>query len=238
MTSLRSDGFSRLATEVPTTKPDRAALRSDGFSRPLARRPIVIGLTGNIGVGKSTVTGVLAELGAVIIDADRVSHQVMEPGQPAYDQIIAAFGPQIAPNGGPIDRFRLGQIVFADPQALARLEQIVHPAVFVRIQELLTTATAPVVVIEAIKLLEAGLSIQLCDQVWVVTAPREQQIARLMANRGLSYDEAVLRIDAQPPQAEKVARADVVIDNSGALEATRAQVEQAWARLRSLEVEG
>ncbi len=210
-------------------------LRSDGCSRPAARRPIVIGLTGNIGVGKSTVTAMLAELGAFIIDADRVAHQVMEPGQPAYAQIIATFGPEIVPNGGPIDRFRLGQIVFADPTALARLEQIVHPAVFVRIQELLAAATAPVVVIEAIKLLEAGLSIQLCDQVWVVTAPREQQIARLMASRGLSYNEAVLRIDAQPPQAEKVARADVVIDNSGAIEATRTQVEQAWACMRGVE---
>lgn len=193
--------------------------------------PLVIGLTGNIGVGKSTVAAMLAELGAFVIDADQVAHEVMAPGRPAYAQIVAHFGPQIAPNGGPIDRLRLGQIVFSDPQALAQLEAIVHPAVFVRIQELLAEAKAPVVVIEAIKLLEAGLSLRLCQQVWVVTAPREQQIQRLMATRGLSYEQAVLRIEAQPPQEEKIARADVVIDNSGTVEQTRRQVVEAWARL-------
>lgn len=193
--------------------------------------PLVIGLTGNIGVGKSTVAAMLAELGAFVIDADQVAHEVMAPGQPAYVQIVAHFGPQIAPNGGPIDRLRLGQIVFSDPQALAQLEAIVHPAVFVRIQELLAEAKAPVVVIEAIKLLEAGLSLRLCQQVWVVTAPREQQIQRLMATRGLSYEQAVLRIEAQPPQEEKIARAHVVIDNSGTVEQTRRQVVEAWVRL-------
>lgn len=192
---------------------------------------VVIGLTGNIGVGKSTVMTMLAELGAKTIDADRVAHQVMEPGQPAYAQIIAAFGPEVAPAGGPIDRYRLGQVVFSNPEALARLEQIVHPAVFVHIQRLLRETTARVAVIEAIKLLEAGLSIQLCDTVWVVTAPREQQIERLMRFRGLSYGEAVLRIEAQPPQAEKAARADVVIENGGSPEETRLQVQRAWQNL-------
>ncbi len=192
----------------------------------------VIGLTGNIGVGKSTVMALLAELGAVGIDADKVAHQVMDPGQPAYEQIVARFGPQIAPDGGPIDRLRLGQIVFSDPAALADLEAIVHPAVFQAIQRRVAQASAPVVVIEAIKLLEAGLSRQLCDQVWVVTAPRGQQIQRLMRSRNLSEAEAILRIDAQPPQAEKIAQADVVIENDGSLAEVRAQVEWAWQRLR------
>jgi dephospho-CoA kinase len=194
---------------------------------------IVIGLTGNIGVGKSTVMALLAELGAAGIDADKVAHQVMEPGQPAYDQIVARFGPLIAPAGGPVDRMRLGQIVFSDPAALADLEAIVHPAVFQVIQRRVAEAGAPVVVIEAIKLLEAGLSRQLCQQVWVVTAPREQQILRLMGSRGLSEAEAALRIDAQPPQADKVAQADVVIDNGGSLDEVRAQVERAWMELRN-----
>jgi len=192
----------------------------------------VIGLTGNIGVGKSTVMALLAGLGAVGIDADKVAHQVMEPGQPAYQQIVARFGPPIAPDGGPIDRGRLGQIVFTDPAALADLA-IVHPAVFEVIQRRVAEASAPVVVIEAIKLLEAGLSRQLCQQVWVVAAPREQQILRLMQTRGLSEAEAALRIDAQPPQAEKIAQADVVIDNSGSLEDVRVQVERAWQMLRN-----
>ncbi len=194
---------------------------------------IVIGLTGNIGVGKSTVMALLAGLGAVGIDADKVAHQVMEPGQPAYQQIMARFGRQIAPDGGPIDRLRLGQIVFSDPAALADLEAIVHPAVFQVIQRRVAEADAPVVVIEAIKLLEAGFSRQLCQQVWVVTAPREQQIQRLLQTRGLSEAEAALRIDAQPPQAAKIAQADVVIDNSGGLEDVRVQVERAWQMLRN-----
>jgi dephospho-CoA kinase len=192
---------------------------------------IVIGLTGNIGVGKSTVMALLAELGAAGIDADKVAHQVMEPGQPAYDQIVARFGPQLAAANGPIDRLRLGQIVFSDPAALADLEAIVHPAVFQVIQRRVAEADAPVVVIEAIKLLEAGLSRQLCQQVWVVTAPRPQQIQRLLQSRGLSEAEAILRIDAQPSQAAKIAQADVVIDNSGSLAEVWAQVEQAWQRL-------
>lgn len=194
---------------------------------------LVIGLTGNIGVGKSTVMALLAGLGAVGIDADKVAHQVMEPGQPAYQQIMARFGRQIAPDDGPIDRLRLGQIVFSDPAALADLEAIVHPAVFQVIQRRVAEADAPVVVIEAIKLLEAGLSRQLCQQVWVVTTPREQQIQRLMQTRGLSEAEAALRIDAQPPQAAKIAQADVVIDNGGSLEDVRVQVERAWQGLRN-----
>jgi dephospho-CoA kinase len=194
----------------------------------------IIGLTGNIGVGKSTVMALLSEMGAVGIDADKVAHEVMEPGQPAYDQIVARFGPQIAPGGGPIDRLRLGQIVFSDPAALADLEAIVHPAVFQVIQRRVAEAGAPVVVIEAIKLLEAGLSRQLCDQVWVVTAPRAQQIQRLMQSRGLSEAEATLRIDAQPPQAEKIAQADVVIENDGSLAEVCAQVEWAWQTLRDV----
>jgi len=196
-------------------------------------REIVIGLTGNIGVGKSTVMALLAELGAVGIDADKVAHEVMAPGQPAYGPIVTHFGPQIAPGGGPIDRLRLGQIVFSDPAALADLEAIVHPAVFQVIQRRVAEAGAPVVVIEAIKLLEAGLSRQLCQQVWVVSAPREQQIQRLMASRGLSEAEAILRIDAQPPQAAKIAQADVVIENGGSLDDVRAQVEWAWHELRN-----
>jgi dephospho-CoA kinase len=192
---------------------------------------VVIGLTGNIATGKSMVLAYLAGLGAATIDADQVAHQVMEPGEPAYQAIVELFGPDIAPGGGPIDRRRLGEIVFADAQALAQLEEIVHPAVFVRIKELVDKTEAAVVVIEAIKLLEAGLSVQLCDSIWVVTAPREQQIRRLMASRGLSRQDAELRIDAQPSQELKIAQADVVIDNGGSREDTRAQVMRAWEAL-------
>ena len=210
---------------------DKFMMTDDLSENQNADSKIIIGLTGNIGTGKSTVMGMLAELGAIGIDADKVAHEVVAPGEPAYAQVLAEFGPEIASNGGPIDRARLGQIVFSDPTALARLEAIVHPAVSLRISRLVAEAQAPVVVIEAIKLLEAGLSVRLCNQVWVVTTPRAEQIQRLIATRGLSAQEAILRIDAQPPQEEKTARADVVIDNSGNLEDVRRQVEQAWAML-------
>ncbi len=191
----------------------------------------VIGLTGNIGTGKSTVLAMLRDLGTATIDADLVAHEVMRPGQPAYAGIVQAFGADILAADGTIDRGQLGAIVFRDAAALSRLEAIVHPAVFTRMQTLVRGSTHPVVVIEAIKLLEAGYSITLCDVIWVVTSTRDQQITRLMQSRHLSRGEAELRIDAQPPQSEKVRRADVVIDNSGTLDETRRQVETAWRRL-------
>lgn len=194
---------------------------------------LVIGLTGNIAAGKSAAAQMLADLGADVIDADLIAHQVMEPGQPAYAGIVAAFGSEVAPAGDPIDRRRLGEIVFADPGALARLEALVHPAVGQRINELVAASTADVVVIEAIKLLEAGLSLRLCDEVWVVTAARAAQISRLMETRHLSRTEAELRIDAQPSQEVKVAQADVVIENDGDLAALRQSVERAWRATRT-----
>ena len=191
---------------------------------------IVIGLTGNIGVGKSTVMALLAGLGAVGIDADKVAHQVMEPGQPAYQQIMARFGRQIAPDGGPIDRLRLGQIVFSDPAALADLEAIVHPAVFQVIQRGVAAADAPVVMIEAIKLLEGPLA-GICDQVWVTTCARTTQLERLRVCRGLDEAAAVARVDAQSSQKEKIARADVVIYTDGPLSATEEQFAAAWGSI-------
>jgi len=217
----------------------------------------IIGLTGNIACGKSTVLDLLRERGAQVLDADRVTHELQAPGQPVYHAIVAEFGPGIlsAP-AGLIDRRALGAIVFANPAALRRLEQIVHPAVRERITAWLgevarggagakgrkgesttftpspphSPAPAPVAVIDAIKLLEGGWK-QICDAIWVVTCPPEQQLARLISTRGMREDEARARITAQPPQADKVAQADVVIDNSGSLEATCQQVEAAWRAL-------
>jgi dephospho-CoA kinase len=217
----------------------------------------LIGLTGNIACGKSTVLELLRERGAQVIDADRVTYELQQPGEPVYAEIVATFGPNIltAPDG-PIDRRKLGAVVFSDPAALRRLEQIVHPAVHMRIEAWLdeiakaedkeisrqavsgtvkdrsspllpVSLSRPVAVIDAIKLLESGWR-QFCDAIWVVTCTPEQQLARLMTTRGLSADEARARIVAQPPQADKVAQADVVIDNSGTLDETRRQVEAAW----------
>ncbi|MBL7201459.1 MAG: dephospho-CoA kinase [Anaerolineae bacterium] len=197
----------------------------------MGKRPYVIGLTGNIATGKSVVGRTLSRLGAEHIDADRLAHQVMAPGTPACKEIAAAFGAQVLQPDGAIDRRRLGAIVFSDPEALSRLEAIVHPHVIARTRQRIATSSAPEVVIEAIKLFESGMVRSLCDAVWVVTAPREAQIRRLTEGRGLSYDEAVLRVDAQPPQEEKAARADVVIANGGPLEALTRQVERAWAEI-------
>lgn len=202
-------------------------------------RPLLIGLTGNIATGKSTVAGMLADLGAMTIDADKVAHHVMQPGTPAHAEIVETFssdasdGPRILTAEGEIDRKQLGRLVFGDPEALARLEAIVHPATLEAIGRRISAASADVVVIEAIKLIESGLADK-CHSVWVTTCRQEQQIARILADRDLSRDEARQRVEAQRPQRDRIAHADVVIDNSGAPRATRRQVVAAWRRVVAL----
>jgi dephospho-CoA kinase len=197
----------------------------------VTERPYVIGLTGNIATGKSMVGQMLAKLGAEHVDADLLAHEVMASGAPAWEQIVAAFGPEVVAPDGEIDRHKLGAVVFADAEALARLERIVHPTVIERTRQLIDRSTVPVLVIEAIKLIESGMVVQLCDTLWVVIAPRDVQIERLMSLRGMSRAEAALRVDAQPSQETKVAHADVVIDNGGTRAATREQVERAWSQI-------
>ncbi len=191
----------------------------------------LIGLTGNIASGKSVVAKMLADLGADVIDADALVHDLQRKGMPTYDAIVAEFGSSILRADGEIDRRALGAIVFSDPDRLRALETIVHPAVALESQWRMADVTADVVVYEAIKLIEAGRH-TMCDAVWVVTAPRDAQIARLVKQRGMSADEARQRIDAQPPPEEKLKYATVVIDNSGSLEATREQVKRAYAAIR------
>jgi dephospho-CoA kinase len=205
----------------------------------------MIGLTGNIATGKSAVGAMLAEYGAQVIDADALAHEVMKQGTATWQRVVDEFGQDVLSADGEVDRAWLGAVVFAKPEALRRLEAIVHPAVIVESERLLqevqdtksgdetSSATAAVVVLEAIKLIESGMH-QRCDELWVVTTPREQQVQRLVATRGLSNEEAGLRIDAQPPQAEKAALADVVIDNSADLQQTQAQVAQEWQRIQDI----
>jgi dephospho-CoA kinase len=196
------------------------------------KRPFLIGLTGNIATGKSEVTRMLAELGARVIDADRVAHEVMRPSGPAYGAVVEAFGETILAADGSIDRAKLGAIVFRDPAALRRLEAAVHPAVIAEVELRIAQTGEPVVVVEAIKLIEAGMHRQY-DALWVVTAPRSLQIARLVATRGLSEAEAALRVDAQPPQEEKAALADWTIVNDGDLRELRRKVEAGWAQIQA-----
>ncbi len=191
------------------------------------RAPYLIGLTGNIATGKSTVARMLVELGATVIDADRVAHEVMRAGTPVHRAVVEAFGAGILRPDGEIDRARLGAIVFSDPQALAQLEAIVHPAVGEEVARRIAAAPTPVVVVEAIKLIEAGMA-RICNSLWVTTCSPEEQVRRLMADRGLSREEAERRVNAQPPQEEKIALADVVIHTDGTMEETREQVERAW----------
>jgi len=200
----------------------------------------VIGLTGNIATGKSVVARMLGELGAWVLDADTLAHQAMRAGTPTLQLVVDEFGAGILSQDGEIDRARLGARVFEDPLALSRLEAIVHPSVIATAELLLQgfqaglaaeePASLKVVVLEAIKLFESGMS-RRCDEVWVVTCPREIQLQRLMEARSLSRAEAEVRIAAQPPQEEKTARARVVIDNSGDLERTREQVAREWHRI-------
>ncbi len=191
----------------------------------------LIGLTGNIATGKSTVAKMLQDLGATVIDADALVHELQRPGTPAYEAIVAAFGRGILNRAGEIDRPALGAIVFTDPARLRVLESILHPAVAIESQRRIEAAPTRVVVYEAIKLIEAGRA-GMCDAIWVVTARPEVQLERLMRTRHLSEADARQRIDAQPPQAEKLQHATVVIDNSGDLDETRQHVRAAFEAIK------
>ncbi len=194
---------------------------------------LVIGLTGGLGTGKTTVAEMLREKGAVVVNADQLGHQVYEPGRPAYREIIEAFGPQVVGEEGAIDRRRLAQLVFSDPQALARLNRITHPRIREAIRERLAQLAqdgAQVVVLEAALLLEAGWD-DLVDEVWVTVAPPQVAAQRAAARSGLPLEEAMARIQAQLDNEERVRRAQVVIDTGRPLEETRRQVEEEWRKL-------
>lgn len=199
----------------------------------MAKTRTVIGLTGNIGTGKSTVLEMLHQFGAHTIDADKAAYLVTQPGGKAYDAVVSTFGGDILVEDGTIDRVKLGQIVFEDPVQLQALERIVHPAVFEHIRSELSLATESVIVIEAIKLLEANMALTLCDRVWVVITNEAQQIQRLMESRNMSKDAAEARMLSQSPQAFKISQADVVLDNSGGIEALVDQVRIAWDSLET-----
>ncbi len=190
----------------------------------------VIGLTGNIATGKSLVRRMLEHLGAYTLDADALAHRVMEPGAPAFKPIVENFGKFILSPEGHIDRKKLGAMVFSNPDALKQLESITHPEIHNALKMLIERARHKIVVVEAIKLIENGLADQM-DAVWVVNASPELQLRRLMEKRKLNHADAQRRIQAQNPQGDKLARADVVIDNQGKPEATWAQVQAAWKNI-------
>jgi dephospho-CoA kinase len=191
----------------------------------------IIGLTGNIATGKSTVLRYLQQKGAYIFDADKLAHESMQKGTHTYWAIVDAFGEAILQADGVIDRPKLGQVVFSDPAKLAQLEALVHPAVFDLARRELAKVEADFVILEAIKLLEAGQLVTMCDEVWVVISRPEIQIQRLRETRNMSEAEARRRMASQSSQEEKVKRADRVIDNSGTKTELYAQLDQAWAAI-------
>jgi dephospho-CoA kinase len=194
-------------------------------------KPFVIGLTGSIGCGKSHVLETLVKLGAEGIDADKVAHIVMGPGGPAYEPILAVFGRAVIGPDGTIDRAKLGARVFSDGAALAELEAIVHPAVYAETKRRVEESAAPAVAIEAIKLLEAGLSVGLCDEVWVIVCSEAEQIARLARTRGMSAEEVRRRRANQMAPELMAERADRIIRTDGTLKETEDEVLRLWVEL-------
>jgi len=197
---------------------------------------MLVGLTGNIAVGKSTVLAMLKAHGAFVIDADQAAHRVLEPGGSAFGQVVARF-PSVLQADGTISRPALGQIVFGDPTALGELEAITHPAISKLIWDEVAWAKAEgyaVIVIDAVKLIEGRTKLaDRVDTIWVVTCNPTTQRERLIHRNNYSPAEADARLAAQPPLAEKLARADLVIDNSGTVAETQAQVAAGWVKLIS-----
>lgn len=190
----------------------------------------MLGVTGSIASGKSTVTGLLAELGATVIDSDLVYRELVAPGTPLLAHLAKRFGAKIVGDDGSLDRRALGAIVFADPEALHDLDRITHPAVIAEVDRRAAAVTDGVVVLDAVKLIESGHADR-CDAVWVVIADPEEQVTRLMKRNSLSAEEARRRVAAQPPIGPKLGRADLVIENSGSRDETRERVERAWRTL-------
>ena len=191
----------------------------------------IIGLTGGIACGKSTVSKALRALGACIIDADAVAHELSQPNQALFNAYVQRFGMVIVTPGGTLDRAAIARLIFTDPTMRAEVEQISHPLIRRAVEERLRMAEKEqkrAAVLDVPLLFEAGWD-ALADEVWVVALPPEEQLMRLLArDRTMSAGEARARIAAQMPLAEKCARADVVIDNSGTKEETRDYVGKLW----------
>ena len=196
---------------------------------------IVAGLTGGIASGKSTVAGFLREAGTEVIDADQIAREVVRPGTSAHTEIIRVYGREMLQPDGQIDRKRLGDIIFNDPQQKARLNAIVHPRVFVRLTAavdcIAERSPDAVVILDIPLLLETGWHGELAEII-VVYVPEEVQLKRLMARDGIDAAAALARIRAQMPIEEKRRRATIVIDNSGAIEASRSQALAVFRRLQ------
>jgi len=192
----------------------------------------VIGLTGGAGSGKSAVAGIMARKGCLYISADRIARDVVEPGQPALADIREAFGPSVIKQDGSLDRGRMAEIVFDEPDARERLESIIHPRVIARIADMIDRGRAegeyPAVVVEVPLLFESRTE-DMMDEVWVVDAAEDTQIRRMMERDGLSKEQALSRLRAQMDPLIRAGMADVLIENNGGLRELAMSVDEAWA---------
>jgi len=189
---------------------------------------LLIGLTGGIGSGKSAVATRLAELGAIVIDADAIAREVVEPGTDGLVQVVAEFGPDVLTATGELDRAALGRLVFADPQRRQALERIIHPRVRARSAEIVSTAPDDAVVVNDIPLLVETGQAKNFPLVIVVLAAEDVRVARLLRDRGMSEEDARARIAAQATDEQRREVADIVIVNDGTLEDLRVAVDAAW----------
>ena len=195
---------------------------------------IVIGLTGGILSGKSTVAGMLQDLGATVIDADKVGHECYKPRTEGWEKVVATFGKDILGAGDEIDRASLSQVVFKDADALHNLNNIMHPIIRKAVEEKIKSCTgqgANVVVVEAPVFVEAGWG-DLVGQIWVTAVPEDMAAKRFSQRSGLSEDEAVRRIKSQMSNEERIKHADRVIDTSRSIEQTKSDVQELWNELK------
>jgi dephospho-CoA kinase len=191
-----------------------------------------VGLTGGIGAGKSEVSRRLAAQGAVVIDADAIAREVVEPGTPGLDEVVAAFGPEVLLPDGSLDRPRLGDIVFADPDLRTRLNGIVHPLVGARMRELEESAGPGSIVVHDVPLIAENNMAGAYDLVVVVDVPPRLQLDRLVRHRGLTREQARARMAAQASREQRLGIAGIVVDNSGSLAELDRQVGELWTELR------
>lgn len=194
---------------------------------------LLVGLTGGLGAGKSTVARMLTDRGAVLVDADELAHRALEPGSPVFRQVSELFGDEVMTPSGELDRAAIAATVFSDPERRRALESIVHPEVFRMLAEIVQArrGTDDIIVFDAPLIVETGFH-DACDVVVVITAPEEERVARAVG-RGMTPDQARARIRAQIGDEERAAVADVVIPNDGDMDALKERIDDLWERLRA-----
>ncbi len=195
---------------------------------------IVVGVTGNMGSGKTTVSRMLRDMGAEVVDADQLAREIVQPHRPAWRELVAEFGSSILREDGTIDRRRLARMVFADAERLRRLNEITHPRIIEEIDARIRAARrrgdTRVLVIDAPLIIEAGM-VSMVDRIWLVRADQEVRMQRLLQRGEYTRSEIRDRLRAQMPENEQLRYADAVIDNSGCIEETRRQVRALWEEL-------